>query len=93
VRWGSDGRKLYYTAGQSVFEVDVRFDPEPAIGTPQRLFEWPGIADVANVSSYSRFDVSADGERFLVQEALPETQSRVTIVQNWFEEFRDRERD
>jgi Tol biopolymer transport system component len=93
VRWGRDGRKIYYTAGQSLFEVDVRFGPGPVVGTPQQLFEWPGIADVANVSSYSRFDVSADGERFVVQEPLPESQSRLTIVQNWYEEFRNRERD
>jgi hypothetical protein len=93
VRWGRDGRKIYYTDGQSLFEVAVRFDSAPAVGTPQPLFDWPAIADVANVSSYSRFDVSADGERFVVQEPLPESQARLTIVQNWYEEFRNRERD
>jgi hypothetical protein len=92
-RWGRDGRKIYYTAGQFLFEVDVRFDPAPVIGAPQQLFDWPGIADVASVSSYASFDVSADGKRFVVQQPLPESQSRLTIVQNWYEEFRDREQN
>jgi Tol biopolymer transport system component len=87
VRWGQDGQRLYYTAGQTLFEVAVRFDPAPMIDAPQKVFEWPGIADVANVSSYSSFDVSADGKRFVVQEPLSQSQSRLTIVQNWHAEF------
>jgi hypothetical protein len=93
VRWGRDGRKLYYTAGQALFEVDVGLGPAPVMGEPQQVFEWPGIADAVSISSYSGFDVSADGKRFVVQEPLPGSQSRVTIVQNWFAEFEDRQKD
>jgi hypothetical protein len=63
------------------------------MGEPQQVFEWPGIADAVSISSYSGFDVSADGKRFVVQEPLPGSQSRVTIVQNWFAEFEDRQKD
>lgn len=92
VRWGSDGRKLYYTSGSTLFEADVRFDRgELVVGVPQELFDWPDPGDGANVSAYQRYDVASDGKRFIVVETLPEGQPKVQLVQNWYEEFRDRE--
>ncbi len=40
------------------------------------------------------YEVSSDGQRFVVMEALnsPENLNRaIHVVQNWYEEFRDRE--
>ena len=92
VRWGSAGRKLYYTSGSTLFEADVRLDDgELVVGASQTLFEWPGLGDGANVSAYQRYDVSSDGERFIVVETLPEGQPKIQLVQNWYEEFRDRQ--
>ena len=55
------------------------------------MLEWPSLA--ASVSAYHRYDVSADGERFVVLEVLRESQVKIRLVQNWYEEFRDREQD
>ena len=54
---------------------------------------WQDLLARRDVSSYSSFDVSPDGERFVMQETLPESQARITIVENWYEEFRDREQN
>jgi hypothetical protein len=63
-----------------------------ALGRPQQLFESP---ELASVNTWPTYDVSADGQRFLTasvtaeEEAAPPT---IRIVQNWLEEFRNRER-
>jgi hypothetical protein len=53
--------------------------------------------DARNLSATSSricsASLSADGKTFVVQEPLPGNQSRLTIVQNWYEEFRHRKRD
>ena len=93
VRWGRDGRKLYYVAGQTLFEVAVELGHEPRIGEPKAVLDWPGIAVYTNRSAYSAFDVSADGQRFVTLEPLPDREPKIRLIQNWYEEFRDREID
>ncbi len=46
-------------------------------------------------SSYvPRYDVSSDGQKFVVVETLEEESPPVVrVVQNWFAEFRDRDQD
>jgi hypothetical protein len=88
VRWGGDGRRLYYVAGQTLFEVEVDLSGEPSIEEPKGVLEWPGIAVHTNRSAYSPYDVSADGERFLLLEPLPEREPSIRLIQNWYEEFR-----
>ena len=42
------------------------------------------------------YDVSQDGRRFLLAEAIPDEDAQgavIRVVLNWYEEFRDRERD
>ena len=89
VRWSRDGRKLYYVNGQTLFEAAVKLGPKPEVGSPRIVFEWPGIADAASVSAYSRYDVFADDERFVVTELLPDSEPKIRFVENWYEEFRD----
>ena len=57
---------------------------------PQQLFE---SRDLVSANSATTYDVSAAGQRFLTvapvvgADAAPTT---IRIVQNWYEEFRDR---
>ena len=93
VRWSRDGQKLYYVNEQALFEVDVKLGTTAEVGTPRMVFEWPGIADAADVSAYARYDVFADGERFVALELLPDSEPKIRFIENWFEEFRDREQE
>jgi hypothetical protein len=63
-RWSRDGRRLFFATLKDVQPVDVHIEPGLRLGIPRRLFERP----VMSSGSATPFDVSADGERFLVVE-------------------------
>ncbi len=73
--------------------VSVSAESAFTLGRPQRLFEAPGLVLAADGAN-GGYDVSAAGQRFLTvapvegAEAAP---SKIRIVQNWYEKFRDRE--
>ncbi len=90
-RWRSDGRELYYVEGDTLMAVSVSTESAFTLGQPQRLFEAPGI----NLSGGGRggYDVSDDGQRFVTVAPVDEDEAapKIRIVENWYEEFRDRE--
>ena len=88
-RWGRDGRKLYYVEGETLVEVEVKLGSELSIGAATPLFSAPGLS----TGAYAHYDVSADGERFVVRESVSQGQTAIHVVQNWFTEFKDREQD
>ena len=89
-RWGRDGRKLYYVEGETLVEVEVKLGSKLSIGAAAPLFSAPGLRP-PGVSTYGHYDVSADGERFVVRESVSQGQTAIHVVQNWFAEFRDRQ--
>jgi Tol biopolymer transport system component len=76
-RWRRDGKEIFYLAGNTLMAAGVtangsRFD----VGAVQRLF------DVPTVDGYWPYDVSPDGQRFLVN-TLDGEVAPLTIVVNW----------
>jgi serine/threonine-protein kinase len=88
-RWSPKGDRLYYLNDGDLFEVEVRSQPSVEIGTPRQV-----VAGKALELRADRFyDVAPDGQRFLFIQGTPRDRSRpgtITIVENWFEEFRGR---
>ena len=86
-RWGPDGRELFYVAtDQKLMRVDIKMAPEVEIGEPQSLFltrlKLLGVGP-------TQYDVSADGQRFLVNTLVEEQDTTpITLVLNWFEELK-----
>jgi len=83
-RWRHDGRELFYLASnRKIMSVEVRtsgttFDH----GSAKALFEAP--VDAVNTAATNRYDVSADGQRFLVNASIENTGSApITVVVNW----------
>jgi hypothetical protein len=77
---------LFYHSGGKLMAVDVNVsDSRFAAGVPKMLFE-KNIASFPHLSPRlaANFDVSADGQRFLilvpVEESSPEL---ITVVLNW----------
>jgi Tol biopolymer transport system component len=78
-RWRRDGKELFYLSTDGkVMSVEVHTDGAFEIGTPQALFVTP----FKNASGW-RYDVSPDGQRFLVNRPVDEESSPITLVQNW----------
>ncbi len=76
--WSRDGREIFYPNGASMNATRMAFDPEPRVVSRALLFKGEFMAD---------FDVSVDGKRFLMIEALPGSLSLVAIP-NWRTELR-----
>ncbi len=74
--WRRDGKELFYLSDDGdVVAVDVRVSGSKLeTGSPRPLFRWPS----------TDFDVSPDGQRFLM--VVPDKEARVapmTLIQNW----------
>ena len=88
-RWSRDGKELFYVEADTLMAVEVSARPSFTSGATTRLFQNPNLRATEN-----RYDVSADGQRFVLAETIESEQARVPsihVVQNWFAEFRDRQ--
>ena len=83
--WSRDGHELFYRAGDELVSVQVRLTPQLTLGARRRLLDLS-----AYDSGYlHEFDVSADGQRFLLIRTAPESRpTRLDLVLNWSEELR-----
>ena len=89
--WSLDGTELFYRSGNAVVRVPLGTERTFAAGTPEVLFEGPWV----NPSQGRLYDVSSEGQRFLMirfggagDDAA--TPNELVVVQNWFEELRER---
>jgi len=85
--WTRGGRELVYRSGDKVMAVEI--DPATgASGPPSMLFSGP-YPDNPGWTRPRSYDVTADGERFLLTKLPGElARPRVLFVLNWFEELR-----
>ncbi len=81
-RWSSNGRELFYTLGGQMMAVSVPPGPVFTPGPPRALFSVAGYVAARNRAQY---DVSPDGQRFLMIRA--NSASQVVYVENWFAEL------
>ena len=75
----------------TLIAVKVSTGDRFSVGSSRRLFRHPGLR-----GQIRRYDVSADGQRFVVTEDVEDENAKppaVHIIQNWYEEFRGREQD
>ena len=92
-RWRRDGRELFYVAGdnRSVMAVPVELGSTFKAGVPERLFILR-TETASRIMHYTGYDVSPDGQRFLVSVPVDLASSRVTVVLNWQSALAARER-
>jgi hypothetical protein len=82
-RWRADGKELYFVATggkMSVVTVKSTAGPRPSFeaGTPAGLFDVHIDHAVA-----TRYDVTRDGSRFLVETTGVSSSQRLTVWANW----------
>ncbi|HUG82285.1 MAG TPA: hypothetical protein VML01_11525 [Bryobacterales bacterium] len=90
-RWRADGKELFYVQGRNLMAVSVASAPSLKLGAPEPLFSSEGLSSTAGLRM--RYDVSRDGQRFVLAEPADQGSRTLRVVQNWFTEFRDRQQD
>jgi Tol biopolymer transport system component len=85
-RWRKDGRELFYAslANQSIMAVPIEPGASIRAGTPQRLFFLGGDRATRPNPRNAVYDVTPDGQRFLISAPAGEpVSSRITVMLNW----------
>ena len=84
-RWAPNGRELFYRNRDQMMVVDITTEPTFRPGAPRQLFEQ--VFNVTNVGP--NYDVSPDGQRFLMVQAVEEgAPTQIKVVLNWTEELK-----
>ena len=83
-RWSADGRELFYRLGDKMMVVEVQSEPAFTSGRPQLVFEGPYLLG----TSVANYDISPDGQRFLMIKVEEGQQDQINVVLNWFEELK-----
>ena len=79
--WNRNGRELFYRSGDRMMAADVTTQPSFSLGKPRMLFQGEYVPSPGTVVNY---DVSADGQRFLMIKPSDQTLSlnQIVVVQN-----------
>ncbi|MDP2577143.1 MAG: hypothetical protein Q8W48_05485, partial [Candidatus Palauibacterales bacterium] len=83
--WAPSGRELFYRDDDKFVAVAIETEPVFRTGAREVLFEGAFVAN----SSHANYDISPDGERFVLIKGSEES-NQLVIVLNWFEELRRR---
>ncbi|MGH9254983.1 MAG: protein kinase domain-containing protein [Vicinamibacterales bacterium] len=88
-KWNPNGRELFYRSGDRMMAVDITTQSGFSPGKPRLLFDGQYFASVFPLTGVA-YDVSPDGQRFLMVKETGQTTAPVQIrlVLNWFEELR-----
>jgi len=85
--WSPDGKELFYRSGNRMMAVSVETEPAFVASRPTALFEGSYRGVNSQPRGYQYYDISPDGQRFLMVK-LGEDTSRIQVVLNWFEELK-----
>jgi len=88
--WNPKGRELFYRNGDKMMAVDIATQPSFGAGKPRMLFQGQYVPTPVTLSNY---DVSPDGQRFLMLKASEQAGAapmQINVVLNWFEELKQK---
>jgi hypothetical protein len=82
--WSRNGRQIFYRAGDKLMVVDLSSVGDLTLSQPRQLFEQRYVFQNISIANY---DVSPDGQRFLMVKDEAGA-GRLYVVHNWFEELK-----
>ena len=85
--WNPKGRELFYRQAAKMMAVDYQVQPTFSAGKPHMLFEGSFTPSPRSAPDY---DVSPDGQRFLMLKAGQQSEREISIVLNWPEELKQK---
>jgi hypothetical protein len=83
---------LFYVESEILVAVAVNTGDEFSSGAATRLFSDPMLRS----PRYHHYDVSRDGQRFVLPSRVESSEVKppvIRVIQNWYEEFRGREKN
>jgi hypothetical protein len=88
-RWSRRGDRLYYVREDTLVEVDVATGNELRLGAPRDLFKRKPLGWSLIFGWPAGFDMSADGQRFVVAEPVSSKADLggIVLVESWSREF------
>ena len=83
--WNPNGDELFYRADQAMIAVGVETDPSFLVGSSEVMFE----GNYTLVQGGPNYDVSPDGERFLMIKPVEDASAtpQIIVVENWLTEI------
>lgn len=87
--WRRDGKEIFYwSSDNTLVAAPITLKPEEVeVGTPQKLFRPYNY--IGTVGVLSPYDVTADGQRFVLITTPEQTPRPITLVTNWSNGLRD----
>jgi Tol biopolymer transport system component len=82
--WSSNGKEIFYRIGNKMMVVDVSAGVDLTLSQPRQLFEQRYVFQNISLANY---DVSPDGQRFLMVKDEAGS-GRLNVVLNWTEELK-----
>ncbi|HXM51436.1 MAG TPA: protein kinase [Pyrinomonadaceae bacterium] len=83
-QWRRDGKELFYLSpDRKIMAVQVKTGATFETGVPTPLFQ-TGVNPTTSTNARNNYVVAADGQRFLVNNIVPESASKpITVILNW----------
>ncbi len=89
--WSRDGATLYFQnidGEKKIYAVEAATEPSVRFGIPQEVLD----ATILGLDLAVGWRATADGQRFVAVQADTESaqHSSISVIENWYEEYRDR---
>jgi hypothetical protein len=78
--WSGGGKEIFYRNGPQMLSVEISTDPTFRVGRTQVLFEGAYVSEQFGGPAY---DVTRDGQRFVMISADRRPTTRLNVIVNW----------
>ncbi|MCZ6484226.1 MAG: hypothetical protein O6826_00835, partial [Acidobacteria bacterium] len=82
--WAPRGQELFYRNGEAMMVVSIKTELTFTQGSPVVLF----TGEYTTSGAVVNYDISPDGQRFLMIKEAEGSTGQINIVQNWFSELK-----
>ena len=86
--WARNG-EIFYRSGNKMMAVDITTQPTFSAGKPRILFERQYLSQPFPQTT-PLYDVSSDGQRFLMVKQGEQAPTQISVVLNWLEDLKRR---
>jgi serine/threonine-protein kinase len=84
-RWSPDGREIFFVQNGRLMVASVEREPEFVSDTPRVLYDGPFETGAPHLPA--TYDISADGETFVLADTVHVEPTSIYVVLNWFDEL------